>query len=65
MKGVSTGGVGMYATLIVAILTFLGVDVDEGMATEFVYAIWGVLSFVIWVYGQLNRKDLKYGLFRK
>jgi hypothetical protein len=61
---ISKAGVGMYATMIVALLHLIGVDVDEGMITEAVLAFATLISFGIWVYGQFDRKDLKFGLFR-
>lgn len=55
----------MYATALVYLLHMFGLDFDEGAATELVLAVLTMVSFAVWVYGQLDRKDLKLGLFRK
>lgn len=61
----STAGIGMYATLLVALFQLFGLDVDEGLVTEVILAMITVVSFVTWVYGQFSRKDLSFGLLRK
>jgi hypothetical protein len=61
---ISKAGVGMYATMIVALLHIIGLDVDEGMITEAILAFATLISFGVWIYGQVARTDLKFGLFR-
>jgi hypothetical protein len=58
---ISKGGVGM--TLFVGFLVYLGVPVElaEGGAA----GIMSLLALGLWFWGQLDRKDLKWGLFRK
>lgn len=65
MNSVSRAGVGMYASILMLILQMIGVDADEGMVTEVVIAITTLISFAVWTYGQVDRKDLSFGLFRK
>jgi hypothetical protein len=62
---VSKAGVGMYATMIVALLHIVGIDADEGTVTEVIMAGVTLITFSVWVWGQLSREDLKFGLFRK
>lgn len=65
MQNYSLGGVGMYAFLLATALRLLGVDVEEGVVTEFVVSLLQVIAFVVWVWGQVRRSDLKVGLVRK
>lgn len=65
MTNVSTAGIGMYASLIVTLCQLFGLDVDEGLITEVILAGITLVSFFVWAYGQITRKDLKFGLFRK
>lgn len=61
----SKAGVGAVVILVESLLRFIGVDFPEGSVSE---AINGLVVFgglVLLVVGQLQRKDLKYGLFRK
>jgi amino acid permease len=62
---VSKAGVGMYVTLIMAVLQILGVDIDEGTVTEVIMAGITVVSAIVWIYGQLSRSDLVLGLMRR
>lgn len=64
-ENVSKAGVGMYVTGIMLVFNFFGIDVDEGVVTEVVLSIITLVSFALWVWGQLDRKDLEGGLFRK
>lgn len=65
MTKYSVGGVGMYAVIIVGLFQMIGIDADEGQITEALLAIATLISFATWVWGQLSRKDLDWGLFRK
>lgn len=65
MQNTSLGGVGMYATMIVMVLHWVGIDADEGMVTETLLAFATLVTFAVWAYGQFRRRDLKFGLFRK
>jgi uncharacterized membrane protein YfcA len=62
---ISKAGVGMYATMVVALLHIIGVDVDEGVVTEVLLALATIATFSVWAYGQFARKDLKYGIIRE
>jgi hypothetical protein len=64
-KNISTAGVGMYATMLVALLHTMGVDADEGMVTEAIMGAIAIVTFATWIYGQLSRKDLSLGIFRR
>ena len=55
----------MYAVIIVGLFQMIGIDADEGQITEALLAIATLISFATWVWGQLSRKDLDWGLFRK
>ena len=58
-------GTGVAAYLIVAILQFLGVDVDYGTTVEAIVNLVAFVSFFLIVFGQLRRKDLRWGFWRK
>lgn len=60
----SKAGIGMYAVIIVSFLNFLGLDLDEGTLTEAIYAILAGVGAVLWVVGQVMRRDLRFGIFR-
>jgi hypothetical protein len=64
-NNVSKAGVGMYVTGVMLVLHFIGIDVDEAMVTEVILSIGTIASFALWVWGQLERKDLRFGLFRE
>ena len=68
-KHYSKAGVGMYASAFaVALQTIFrafGIDFDEGVLTELFLAVFTVVSISFWIYGQIDRKDLSYGIFRK
>lgn len=58
-------GVGAVVTIVVLVLKMLGIEVaetDVERSVEGFIAIVGVLALI---YGQIRRKDLKFGLFRK
>lgn len=55
----------MYATVLILALKVVGVDLDEGTATEVVLSATALIGFFIWVYGQLKRSDLVLGLVRR
>jgi hypothetical protein len=65
MTKYSISGVGMYAAIIVSVLRLAGVDVDEGQVTEAILAAATIISFAVWTWGQINRSDLDWGIFRK
>lgn len=65
MLPVSKAGVGVYSFLLILIAHYFGVDLDEGTATEIALSTGKVGSFILLIWGQLSRKDLSFGLFRK
>jgi len=58
---ISKNGVG----LLLLVGTLLGLDIDEVMAENVTAAVGVLFSFALMVWNQLDRKDLKWGLFRK
>ena len=62
---ISKAGIGMYIEIAASLLNYLGLDFDEGLLTEAVLAILTGIGAVIWVIGQLLRRDLSWGIFRK
>jgi hypothetical protein len=62
---ISKAGLGMYITVIVGFLHAVGVDFDGGTLTEAVFAILEGIGAILWIVGQLFRKDLSWGIFRK
>ena len=65
MQNISLGGIGMYAFLLATALRLLGVEADINQITEFLVSLLQVVAFVVWVWGQVRRSDLKLGLIRK
>jgi len=65
MANYSLAGTGAIATVLIFVLRFFEIDVDEGVVTEAVLGLAQAIAFVVWLYGQFRRKDLQYGLFRK
>lgn len=65
MQKVSTSGVGMWAFIIVSVLQLLGVETDTNTIEGVIVSGITIVSFAVWMWGQLSRKDLKFGLLRK
>lgn len=61
----SRTGVGMAVFTITGILSLFGFDVEEGQVTEAVISVLNLASFVLMIWGQVDRKDLVWGLWRK
>ena len=64
-SNLSKGGIGMYIVVSAAILQVAGLDLDSGQLTEAVLAVANGIGAVLWIVGQILRKDLSWGLFRK
>ena len=62
---ISKGGIGMYIVVAASALKFAGLDLDEGDLTEAIFAVLQGAGAVVWIIGQLLRKDLSWGIFRK
>ena len=65
MTNTSMAGVGMYGFIIASLLRMLGVEVEQTEVDNFLLAGLTVVTFLMWVWGQLRRTDLTAGLFRK
>lgn len=61
----SMTGTGMIITVLVFGAQWLGINFDQSTATVFVKDAVEVIGIVLAVWGQLRRKDLSMGLFRK
>lgn len=62
----SKAGIGAtIVTVLEFIFPLLGIDVPTGSIAGVVEATATVVGFVLLVWGQLDRTDLKFGLFRK
>lgn len=61
---VSMTGVGAIVTLIEALLRVFGVEVAEGSVGAGVNGLVSFVGLVLMVWGQIRRKDLKFGLLR-
>lgn len=61
-----TGGIiAVVATLIDTVAPLIGVNIPTGSAVAALTAAAQVAGFVLLVWGQLRRKDLTWGIFRK
>lgn len=65
MKNTSLAGVGMYSSILVVVLNLLNIQITQSDAEPFILAVATIITFGTWVYGQLRRTDLVFGLFRK
>lgn len=64
-SSVSMTGTGVAIYALMTVLAYFGVSLSEGDVAKVVEQALSVFSFVLMVYGQLRRKDLNYGVFRK
>ena len=64
-NAVSMAGVGWAVVLLMTLLKAIGVEADEATVTGAVEALITFAGFVLAVWGQLRRSDLKYGLIRQ
>jgi hypothetical protein len=55
----------LYTFVLVLVARWFGIDLDEGDATEIITSSITLISFILLIWGQLARKDLMFGLFRK
>lgn len=65
MNTVSMTGTGLLIFVIEVILHALELTPEPGTAAHVANGLVVVASFVALVYGQVRRKDLHWGLFRK
>ena len=64
----SKAGIGLIGVAIYAIVwvgRYFGLDVAEADATTLVQNVLGIVGILMTYWGQLDRKDLKFGLIRK
>jgi hypothetical protein len=61
----SKAGIGMYVTITMLIVNFFGIPIGEEMVVEAITAIITLIGIATWVWGQVDREDLTYGIFRK
>jgi len=58
-------GVGMYVLAIDFVLKAVGLEAPEGSILAFVNGVIAITALFLWVFGQMKRKDLRFGLVRK
>ena len=63
-SSVSMTGVGAIVTLIEALLRVFEVEIAEGSVSAGVNGLVSFVGLVLMVWGQVRRKDLKFGLLR-
>ncbi len=64
MTPISLAGSGAIITVIEFALRYTNVDLPDGSVAALVNGVVTVGGIVLLIWGQLRRKDLKYGLFR-
>lgn len=64
-KTVSMTGSGMLVIALATILSWIGVNADSSQIAGWVDSILSVAGLLMLVIGQLKRKDLKFGFWRK
>jgi hypothetical protein len=60
-----TGTGAAIVVIINALFPLLGIDVPEGSVQATLESILNVVGFILLIWGQVARKDLKLGLVRK
>ena len=65
MSNISITGIGVIITVLDAILPLVGVRLEPGTVSSAINGIVSFVGFILLVWGQVRRKDLKYGFFRK
>ena len=65
MSKISMTGSGAIIVVIEALLRVFGIEVPEGSTLAAINASLEVLGYVLMVWGQVRRPDLKMGLVRK
>lgn len=64
-NGTSMAGSGLIITLIETILKLTGVEFPDGSVSAGINGIIAFVGLILLVWGQVRRKDLKFGLIRK
>ena len=65
MNNFSKTGVGLLTLIIIGVGAHFGLPIDNASAEGFALSIVTGIAAVITLYGQITRKDMKYGLIRK
>lgn len=65
MERYSLTGVGIVVSVLVFILNYFGFTFEQGSVAQFVENIVQAGGFLMVLYGQYRRGDLKYGLVRR
>jgi len=60
----SKTGIGVIVSVVFMALQYFGVGFPTGTEANFAEAVTVIVGIVMLVWGQMSRKDLKYGLFR-
>ena len=61
----SKTGIGALVTGLMLIFSYFGVVFPEGSDSSLVEAIGTIVGLGLLLWGQMSRKDLKYGIIRK
>lgn len=51
--------------MILTVVALIGLDVPEQLLEDAVTGAVALFALAVWVWGQIDRKDLKWGIFRK
>jgi len=65
MNQVSLTGIGVVIMVVQTVLTLLNVQFAPGSVELAINGLFAFIGFLAIVFGQLRRKDLSFGLFRK
>ena len=61
----SMTGTGQVALLVSLVLRMFGIEADDQSVLGFVTSVFTAVGFVLAIWGQVRRQDLKFGLLRK
>ena len=61
----SKSAIGGILLIIITVLNLFGIEIPEGTLENAVEALSTIIGIVMLVWGQLARKDLKFGIIRK
>lgn len=62
---ISMTGLGGLITIVFTVLRLFGIEVPDEAAAKLTEAVATIIGIALLVYGQLRRKDVEYGIFRK
>lgn len=65
MNTFSKAGIGLILGLVLALFKMFGIEVDDSQLQVAVEGLLTFISFALLIWGQLDRKDLKWGILRK